>query len=121
MTYNLFMKFKNLKMKNLLIDLFIVLLYPIVKAIASEKHLLVFSDTCVIFGLALLIFGVINSFFLHGDMDITGFIANRAFKKDVSFDTYMQEQEEKRKDSFNYPLFISFILLILSCLTALFV
>lgn len=115
------MKLKNIKIKNLLIDLFIIMLYPIVKAIVSNKHLLVFSDTCVIFGLVLLIIGVINSFFLHGDLDITGFIASRALKNNVTYEEYMTDQEEKRKDSFNYPLFISFILLILGYLTALFV
>lgn len=113
------MSFKNIKLKYLILNLIIGLVYPLVKAFTSSQPLLVFSDTCTIIGLALLVIGVVNSFFLHGDLDITGFIANRALAKDkTDFDEYMKDQEEKRKDSFNYPLLIASIMLIVSMITA---
>lgn len=115
------MNFKNIKLKYLLLNLFILLFYPCVKAYAS-KSLLVLSDTCTIIGMIAIIFGVVNSFFLHGDLDITGFVAHRRLsdtKQD--FETYMKNQEEKRRGSFNYPLLCGFLLFIIAYLISLFV
>ena len=115
------MNIKNLKVKNLIINLVICLIYPLVRAL-STKSILLFSDSCTIIGLALVIIGVMNSFFLHGDLDITGFIASRALNKNAKeFDAYMKDQEAKRKDSFNYPLLCAFIILIIAYLSSLFV
>ena len=115
------MKLKNLKIKNLIIDLLICLIYPIFKACTSTRPLLLFSDTCIIIGLVMLVVGVINNFFIQGDLDITGFIANRALNKNAKgFDAYMKDQEAKRKDSFNYPLLCAFILLIIGFIASLF-
>ena len=114
------MKFKNLKIKNLIIDVIICLLYPTIKLIKT-KSILIFSDSLTIIGLVLVIVGVVNSFFLHGDLDITGFIASRAFNKDAKdFQAYMDDQEDKRKGSFNYPLLCSIIILIIAYISGLF-
>ena len=114
------MKFKNLKLKNLIIDVIICLLYPIAKLIKT-KSLLVFSDSLTYIGLFLIIIGVVNSFFIHGDFDITGFIASRAFNKNSKdFDAYMKDQEAIRKGSFNYPLLCSIIVLIIAYISGLF-
>ena len=114
------MNLKNLKIKYLIINLLIALTYPLLKAAASENRLLAFSDSCVIIGLFLVIVGVATWLSLKGDFDITGYIADRALKKeDRDFDIYMKDQKEKRKDSFNYPLLCAIILFILSFITAL--
>ncbi len=115
------MNFKNLKIKSLIIDLVICLLFPLVKAYTSDNNkLLIFSDTCFIIGLITLLFGVINSLVLHGDYDITSFIMHRTIAKDKQdYKAYKKDKEDKRKDSFNYPLICGIILLIISYLTAL--
>ena len=105
------MKLKNIKARDLIINLLVAFAYPLARAIKSENHMLAFSDACTYIGLALLIIGLINTFFLHGDFDITGYIASNAMNKEKKdFSIYMEEQETKRKESFNYPLFSSIIL-----------
>ena len=117
------MNFKNLKIKSLLIDLIICLTFPIVKAYSSTNNkLLIFSDICTIIGFLCLLFGVINSLILHGDYDVTSYIMQRTIHKNSqNFDSYKKDKEEKRKDSFNYPLLCGIILIIISYLSALFV
>lgn len=116
------MNFSHLKVKYLLINLLIALAYPALKGLRSDHKLLAFSDGCTYIGLFLLIAGIINTFFLKGDFDITGFVASRAFSKDKKdFDSYMKEQEDKRKEGFNYPLLCAFILLLIAYVSALFV
>lgn len=116
------MKFKNIKVKSLLINMFILLLYPVIKGCVSDNHLIAFSDACMILGLIMIVVGVVNIFFLSGDFDITGFLANRALNKEKqSFEVYMKNQEDKRKDSFNYPLLCAILLIIISYISALFV
>ena len=114
------MNFKNLKIKTLIINLLIALAYPVLKFVTSKNRLLAFSDACVIIGLFLIVVGVATWLSLKGDFDITGYITNRALKKeDRDFDIYMKDQIEKRKDSFNYPILCAIILFILSFITAL--
>ena len=114
------MNLKNLKTKNLIINLLIALAYPVLKLVTSEKRLLAFSDACFIIGLFLTIVGIATWLLLKGDFDITAYIADRAFKKeDRDFDVFMKDQKEKRKDSFNYPVLCGIIMLILSFITAL--
>ena len=115
------MNFKNIRIKYLLPSLIIAFAYPIAKAIRSEKTMLVFSDACTLLGLAFIVVGIVNSLFLHGDFDISGYVANRAMKNKKDFDVYMEEQEEKRKESFNYPLFSGILLLIAAYLSSLLV
>ena len=116
------MNFKNFKLKPYLINVGLALLYPLVRGISAENHMLVFSDTCLVIGMFVLIYAVVNSLFLHGDYDITGYVANRTFNKDrMDYDEYKKEQEEKRKDSFNYPLLSAITLFIISYISSLLV
>ena len=116
------MNFKNLKIKTLLTNLLICLAYPLIKAYVSTNKLLIFSDTCVIIAFLCLLFGVINSLILHGDYDVASYIMQRTINKsNQNYDNYKKDKEEKRKDSFNYPLLCGFILIMISYLSALFV
>ncbi len=115
------MKFRNIKAKDLIINLLIAFLWPIVSALRSKHHILAFSDACTFTGLAFLIIGLVNIFILSGDFDITGYVAQRALSKDKKeFSDYMEQQENKRKESFNYPLFSGIILLFSAWISSLF-
>lgn len=143
-TYNIVMKFKNIKVKNLIVSVLVSFVYPITKSIISNNRLLVFSDTCLIIGLISLVIGLMNSLYLHGDFDITNYIAHTLVTREgnnlASFLTrknnllgtatkseredlvlFVENQKNKRKDSFNYPLFCSILLLIMSYITSLLV
>lgn len=116
------MNFKNLKIKNLLLNLFICFLYPLFRLIVSNNKMLALSDSCFILGLLLVLLGGVNILLIHGDLDITGYIANRAFNKDSTQDykAFKKEREAKRKDSFNYPLLCGIILLLIAYIVSLF-
>lgn len=107
--------FKGFKLSSFISSLIIGFFYPIIKTAISENKLLVFSDSCIIIGLIFVTFGIFNSLYLHGDFDITTYIASRVFHKDTrSFKAYEEDADDKRKDSFNYPLFTGIILVIIS-------
>ncbi len=114
------MKFANFRLNYFITNMIVALLYPIYRYVSSSNSLLAFSDGCFIIGLFLLIVGIVLILYAHGDFDITGFIASRAIGKNKEdFDVYITNQNEKRKDSFNYPLLCGIILIILSFLSAL--
>ena len=114
------MKFANFNIRYFITNLIVVMLYPIYRYVSNNNSLLAFSDACFIIGLFLLIVGIVLVLYNHGDFDITGFIASRAFAKNKEdFDSYIANQKEKRKDSFNYPLLCGIILIIISAVTAL--
>ena len=70
----MFKRFKNLKIKTLLVHLIVTLAYPAAKAITSEDHgLLVFCDVLTIVAGVLLIAGVVYGLAIHGDFDIAGY------------------------------------------------
>ena len=128
------MKFKNFKFTTFLTNMIVLLLFPIFKLVSSEKPLLAFSDSCMIIAIIMALIGIVFNLYLSGDFDITGYIAGKAFnrnKKDFEafkhdqenrdFDIYMQDQKEKRKDSFNYPLLCSILMFLISLISALFV
>ncbi|MBQ3419438.1 MAG: DUF3899 domain-containing protein [Erysipelotrichaceae bacterium] len=112
------MKLKNIRIRELIISLIISLLYPIARAVISQNHLIAFSDSTLIIGLLAIMIGIFNAAVLHGDYDIASYLAHRRrFKNDeLDFNTYQKSQEEKRKDSFNYPLFIGIIFILISFL-----
>ena len=69
----MFKRFKNLKIKTLLVHLIVTLAYPAAKAITSEDHgLLVFCDVLTIVAGVLLIAGVVYGLAIHGDFDVAG-------------------------------------------------
>ena len=114
------MNSKNFNLETLLINLIVVLMYPILKCVSNNNSLLAFSDSCMIMSLVMFIIGIFYNLFLKGDFDISGYITERAFRKEKrDLDVYMEDQKAKREDSFNYPLLCAIILLIISIFTAL--
>ncbi len=114
------MKFKNIKIKNLLLSLFITAAYPFVKSYISEYNkLLIFIDTLTIVSFIMIIIGVVYSLYLKGDFDITSYILNRsATKSTKSLSAFMSDSKVKREDSFNYPLFVGLFYLTVSVVIA---
>ena len=116
------MNIKNFNFRIFITNLIVDLLYPILKAVSSKNSLLAFSDACFIIAMIMALIGIAYALYLHGDFDITGYIASRSLNKEKKdFDVYMEDQKTKRKDSFNYPLLCAIILFLLSYLSALFV
>ena len=115
------MKIKNIKIGTLLISILVFLIYPIARAIKSPNHLLAFSDSTLIIGAIAIIIGVFNSAVLHGDYDIASYMAHKRkfVESDIDYQTYYAQRKEKRKDSFNYPLFIGIIFIILSIISGI--
>ena len=64
-------------------------------------------------GLVLLIGGVVYSFVLHGDLDVSAFVLRRGIRSGSpkTFDAHMADIKEKREEAFNYPLFIGLVYL----------
>lgn len=115
------MKLKNIKLKNLVPGIIIVLAYPFIKAYRADgSELLVFMDALTIISIVLIIFGIIYRLYLKGDFDLTGYFFKRSIMKDtsVSYDKFMKDAQYEKKDSFNYPLFLGIIFLIISVIAS---
>ena len=113
----MFKRFKNLKIKTLLVHLIVTLAYPAAKAITSEDHgLLVFCDVLTIVAGILLIAGVVYGLAIHGDFDIAGWLEDE--RERIRSDTYRKNLKEKREDAFNYPLFLGLVYIALSAFIA---
>ena len=108
-------RFKNVKLRDLLIHLIVSLAYPVVRAVtASGSKLLVFTDSLLIIALMLLLFGVIFSMYLHGDFDKSAFLFKRGIDRNAppSYEKYMEDKNKEREDAFNYPLFLGIAYLV---------
>lgn len=115
-------RLKAFKLSSFIPNLIVALCYPIIKTCISKNKFLVFSDSCFIVGALFCLFGVFNLLYLSGDFDITTYIASKFIAKDKrSFEVYESDASEKRKDSFNYPLLVGIILVIISFITTLFI
>lgn len=115
--------FKKFKLSSFIASTIISFAYPIIKVFSIENNkLTVFSDSCFIVGLLFTIFGIFNSLYLHGDFDITTFIARKSFlkQKNETYSEYKENLKEKREGSFNYPLFNGILLIIIAIITSLF-
>ena len=120
-TMKLLKRFKNIKIKVLLIHVMITLMYPVAKtAISSYNKLLIFTDTMTYMGLLLLIGGVFYALYLKGDFDVSGFFFKRSTQKEPkqSYYEYMEETIIKREEAFNYPLFLGLVYLAAAILIA---
>ena len=97
-----------------------VLTYPLLKALTTEGNKpLIFLDAMTITSLAMIIVGIVYNLYLKGDFDSSKFILQRnLFRKNTSYETYSANQEEKRKDSFNYPLFLGLFYLVIAYLAS---
>lgn len=108
------MKFKNIVPSHLLAYLTVACLYPLYRVLSAETNkLLHLINSLTIVGGVFLILGVIASFVLHGDTDITAFVLKRTLfpKKTKDYDSYKQDREEERESSFNYPLFTGILMI----------
>ncbi len=115
------MKFKNLNWGELAKSLLICLIYPVARGIIAKNHLVAFCDSMTIIGLIAILFGVFNEGVLQGDYDIHSYIARRRVPKNekIDYEAYRAQQEELRKDSFNYPLLVGIIFTIASVIVSL--
>ncbi len=113
------MNFKNFKLSSFIPNMIISLLYPLVKLIKGDNGLLMFSNSCLIIGLILIILAVVTSLYMHGDFDISRYVlSTKSYRKKVSFDKFIADETEKEKDSFNYPLLCSIVMIALSVITS---
>ncbi len=113
----MFKRFKNIKVDILIPYLIITLAYPLYKALSSENlKLHVLSDVLFIFGLILCLIGVGYNFYLKGDFDITSFVFRKGTDKNMNktFAAFSEDSKEKRENSFNYPLFLGILYILVS-------
>ena len=103
-----------------MIALPLMLAYPVAKAlISSSNRLMIFSDTLLIISLLLIALGVLFTFTRFGDFDITRYVFRRGTDKNAkSFGEYKKDREEQRKETFNYPLFLGLVFLVVSVFIA---
>lgn len=114
-------RFQNLKPQTLFTHVIVTLLYPLARAImASSQRLLIFTDCLTIIAAILLIAGIVYSFYLHGDFDISSFVMRRARSNapKQTFEAYKANQKERREASFNYPLFLGIVYIAVSLIIA---
>ena len=117
----MFKRFKNIKVNVLIPYLIITLAYPLYKALSTGKlQLHVLSDVLFIFGLILCLIGVGYNFYLKGDFDITSFVFRKGTDKNMNktFAAFTQDSKEKRENSFNYPLFLGILYILVSAFIA---
>ena len=106
------LRFKNIRLRPLLVHIAVTLLYPLVRSIIAEDHrLLLFTNAITIIGLVMIAGGVIYALFLHGDFDISGYLMKRGVQKEPkqTFGAYLMDVYEKRESAFNYPLFVGLL------------
>ncbi len=116
-------RFHAMNPRLLIVQLIITLAYPIAKAAISEyNRLLIFTDSLTIIAALLLIAGVLYSLYLHGDFDISSFLfrrgAQRGQARRQSFETFKANRREERENSFNYPLFLGLVYIIVALVLA---
>lgn len=114
---------KNIRLKVLLPNLFIAFAYPVIAYfIADSNPLYYMINAMTITGLIFIVLGVLYSFVLHGDLDITSYVAMRALNKGKkkTYADYKQDKNDDRKNSFNYPLLNGILLLIAAAVATAF-
>lgn len=114
------MKLKNFKFSHFLPNFIISFAYPLARLLTGkEKAVVAFLDALTVIGLLNVLFGIINNLYLHGDFDISRyFMQKKLNKSNVPFDKFIADEKAKEKDSFNYPLLIGLLFLIISLVGA---
>ncbi len=117
------MKLKYIRIRPLISHVGITLIYPAARAIVSKNNrLLIFTDSLTIISVILLIGGIVYTFVLHGDFDISSFLLMRGVRKEAqkpqSFDAFFADRKAKREEAFNYPLFLGIVYLVVSIILA---
>ncbi len=114
------MKTTKEKLIRLVITYFIAMLYPLYKWISS-KSLVKVSDACIIMGMIVTAFGLINGLGRLGAFDASIFLIKKNFQNyNKTYDVYLEDIKEKKKGSFNYPLYLGILLIITAVVTFLF-
>ena len=116
---SMFKRFKNIKLKWIIVHLIITLAYPAAKAVRAQgDKLRLFTDAMTIIGALLIVIGIFYSFSLHGDFDRISYVFQRGISKNVvkPYEDMQKENEEKRENSFNYPLFLGILYIIASAI-----
>ncbi len=117
-------RLKKIDPRTMMSHLIITLAYPIAKGITAEHNgLTVFTDAMTIIALILVIGGIIYSFILKGDLDISSFTFRRGLRhtdpeKPLDYRNYERDRREARKNAFNYPLFLGIVYLIAAAILA---
>lgn len=120
-------RLKKIDPRTLLSHVIITLAYPIAKGITADQNgLTVFTDAMTIIALVLVIGGIVYSFILKGDFDISSFTVRRGVKhtdpeKPLDFRNYERDRRQERERAFNYPLFLGFVYLIAAAFLAYFI
>lgn len=114
---------KYFSLRDSFLCLIVALLYPLYAFVSSGQSLLKLIDAMTVTGLLFLIFGIIYSLIMHGDFDITEYVAKRSLHRgDVKpFEAFRADKKEERKGRINYPFFIGLLLLLASILLTAFV
>ncbi len=116
------MRFRNLKIKRFVITLVIAFLYPLYKYVSSvHDPLLDFINAVTIIGIVFLVFGILNTLVLHGDFDITEYVAKRAmFRKSTKpYKAFKEDKKEEREGRFNYPLLTGMVMIAVASILTL--
>ncbi len=116
----IFGNFKSIRLRTMVIVVPLTLAYPVGKAlISSSNRVMIFSDTLLIISLVLIAIGVLFTFTRHGDFDISRYVFRRGVDKNAKpFDAYRKDLEDRRSETFNYPLFFGLVYLAASILIA---
>ena len=113
----MFSRFKRIKPRLLLVHMIVTLGYPAARALTAEQNrLLIFTDAMTVIACVLVICGIIYSLVLHGDFDRSGYVLMRSARAnhEKSYQAYMDDKKEERKEAFNYPFFLGIVYLIAS-------
>ena len=118
----MFKRFKNIKLKYLLTHIIVTLAYPAVRAYRAQSNgLLLFTDALTIIGALLIILGIFYSFILHGDFDRVSYTFQRGLIRNGivrPFEDVQRDKQKDREDSFNYPLWLGILYIIVSSILA---
>lgn len=118
------MRFKNFRLWNWLGFLLIACLYPAFAYVSNKENpLLAFINALTIVGIVFVVMGIILSLVVHGDFDITEYVARRAVNKKhmKSYEAFKADKQEKREDHFNYPLLTGIFMIVVSALLTIYV
>ncbi len=118
------MHFRAFQLKVFIPYLLSAMLYPAYAYLsASSGQLLKLIDALTVTGLVFLILGLVYSLMIHGDFDISEYVARRSLNKGniKPFRAFKDDKNEERKGKFNYPFFTGLLMLIVSYILAQFV
>lgn len=115
-------RFKNIKVPTLAAHFLITLGYPVMKGLTAEgKGLLVFTDVLTIMAGLLLIVGIFYALYQKGDFDRSAYRLQQGVRRGEtpqSMESFLEDRQEKRENSFNYPLFVGLVYVVVALILA---